>query len=274
MDTMSIILVGCGNMGRAMLEGWLSSGQAVPEHVVLIEPVEALRAAASVLGVNAIADVADLDRDIEPELIIFAVKPQALADVVPVFARFKRSCTYVSIAAGTPIAAFKRMLGEEAAVVRCMPNTPAAIGKGMIVAVADERVAPAAWQRLASLLSASGKVTAIDDERLMDAVTAVSGSGPAYVFHFIESLQAAACAVGLSQETAKLLAIQTVFGAAALAAESADEPGELRRKVTSPNGTTAAALEVLMTEDGMSQLVEKAVQAAHRRSVELRQQDT
>ncbi len=273
MGMTSIILVGCGNMGRAMLEGWLSSGQAAPEHVVVIEPVEALRAAASTLGVKAIPDMAALDRYIEPDFVIFAVKPQVMADVVPGFVRFKRGCTYVSIAAGTPIAAFKRMLGEDAAVVRCMPNTPAAIGKGMIAAVADDRVDPAAWRRLASLLSANGEFAAIEDENLMDAVTAVSGSGPAYVFHFIESLQAAACAAGLPRETAKLLAMQTVFGAAALAVESADEPGELRRKVTSPKGTTAAALDVLMAGDAMSRLLERAVDAAHRRSIELRQQD-
>ncbi len=158
---------------------------------------------------------------------------------------------------------------KTAPLVRCMPNPPAAIGKGMMVVVGNSHVSPEARAFVDDLLSASGKVAGIDDEQLIDAVTAVSGSGPAYIFHFIECLTAAGESAGLPSDTAKLLAMQTVYGAAALAAESDEEPGRLREQVTSPNGTTAAALSVLMGEDRLKKLVGEAVEAARKRSVEL-----
>src|SRR5690606_11434236 len=188
---------------------------------------------------------------------------------VPAYARFRDGATFVSVAAGTPIAAFERLLGAGAAVIRCMPNTPAAIGQGMMVTVANAHVAQPAAAFVRDLLSASGRAAERADEGLMDAVTAGSGSGPAYVFHFIECLTAAGEAAGLPADTARLLAMQTVYGAAALAAESGEEPGELRRQVTSPNGTTAAALSVLMGDDRLKTLVAEAVEAARRRSAEL-----
>ena len=150
-----------------------------------------------------------------------------------------------------------------------MPNTPAAIGKGMMVVFADDRVSPRMKSFVSDLLSASGEVASVDDEALMDAVTAVSGSGPAYVFHFIECLTAAAKKAGLPDDVAALLARQTVFGAACLAAESGEEPGRLREQVTSPNGTTAAALAVLMGEGRLEKLITEAVEAARLRSIEL-----
>jgi pyrroline-5-carboxylate reductase len=167
------------------------------------------------------------------------------------------------------MATFEEILGERAPIVRCMPNTPAAIGKGMMVTFANGRVSDDTRKFVADLLSASGEVASIDDESLMDAVTAVSGSGPAYIFHFIECLTAAAESAGLPTETAKLLAMQTVYGAASLAAESGEEPGVLRQQVTSPNGTTAAALAVLMGEGRLKRLVTEAVEAARLRSIEL-----
>ena len=265
-----VVLVGCGNMGRAMLEGWLASGRLKPGQALVVEPTDALRARAAALGAAALTDAGEIGADVAPRLVVFAVKPQVILDVIPPYARFKGSATYVSVAAGTPIAAFERLLGGDAAVIRCMPNTPAAIGKGMMVTVANPNVKPEAAGFVRALLAASGAVAEIADEALMDAVTAVSGSGPAYVFHFIECLTAAGEAAGLPTETAKLLAMQTVYGAASLAAESDEEPGELRRQVTSPNGTTAAALSVLMGEDRLKTLVVEAVDAARRRSVELR----
>jgi pyrroline-5-carboxylate reductase len=150
-----------------------------------------------------------------------------------------------------------------------MPNTPAAIGKGMMVVFSNPLVSDDVRRFVLELLSASGVVTTIDDERLMDAVTAVSGSGPAYVFHFIEALTVAAEKAGLPAETAKLLALQTVFGASSLASESDEDPGVLRQQVTSPNGTTAAALAVLMGGDRLTKLVTEAVEAARLRSIEL-----
>lgn len=265
----TVMLAGCGNMGRAMLEGWLSSGQLAPAEVLVIEPVEALRTRAEALGVRTVADAAQIAVDITPHLIVFAVKPQTILEILPAYARFNTSATYLSVVAGTPIATFEQLLGQEAAIIRCMPNTPAAIGKGMMVTVANAHVEPATAAFIRDLLSASGRVTEIADETLMDAVTAVSGSGPAYVFHFIECLTSAGEAAGLPADIAKTLAMQTIYGAASLAAASSEEPGELRRQVTSPNGTTAAALTVLMEGERMKKLVEEAVAAACERSVEL-----
>lgn len=264
-----VVLVGCGNMGRAMLEGWLASGRLAPGEAAVVEPAEALRERAAALGVPAHRDAAGLAHDAAPRLVVFAVKPQVILDVVPAYVHFSDSATYLSVAAGTPIAAFETILGAGAAIIRCMPNTPAAIGKGMMVTVANGNVSAGTEEFVRDLLSASGEVATVADEALMDAVTAVSGSGPAYVFHFIECLTAAGQAAGLPAETAKLLAMQTVFGAASLAAESGTEPGELRRQVTSPNGTTAAALSVLMGDDRLKKLISEAVEAARARSVEL-----
>jgi pyrroline-5-carboxylate reductase len=264
-----IVLVGCGNMGYAMLAGWLSSGKLGADEAIVVEPTDALRERATALGVTALSDAGEIAADAAPRLVVFAVKPQVILNVVPAYARFKPSATYVSVAAGTPISAFEGALGADAGIIRCMPNTPAAIGKGMMVVVANDNVDAATSDFVRDLLSASGEVAMIDDEGLMDAVTAVSGSGPAYVFHFIECLTAAGEKAGLPVETAKLLAMQTVYGAAALAAESREDPGTLRQQVTSPNGTTAAALSVLMGDDRLKTLVTEAVEAARARSVEL-----
>ena len=265
-----VVLAGCGNMGFAMLSGWLKSGKLNPHEVYVVEPNEALRARAEALGAQVSAAAADMPAEIAPKLVIFAVKPQVMRDVIPAYQRFAgMGTTYLSIAAGTRVQVFEDLLGKSASIVRCMPNTPAAIGKGMMVTYANQNVPDDAKSFVADLLSASGEVATIDDEGLMDAVTAVSGSGPAYVFHFIESLTAAAEAAGLPTETAKLLAMQTVYGAAALAAESDETPGKLREQVTSPNGTTAAALNVLMGGDRLKTLVTEAVEAARKRSVEL-----
>lgn len=267
----TVVLAGCGNMGRAMLEGWLASGKLQPANVLVVEPAQALRSRAEALGVKAVADVAQIGADVAARLVVFAVKPQVILEIVPAYARFKQDATYLSVAAGTSIAVFGELLGQDAAIMRCMPNTPAAIGKGMMVTVANPHVAPQTALFIRDLLSASGQVAEIADEALMDAVTAVSGSGPAYVFHFIECLTAAGEAAGLPGDVAKLLAMQTIYGAATLAAESSEEPGELRRQVTSPNGTTAAALSVLMDDERLKKLVTQAVAAARDRSIELGQ---
>lgn len=268
----TVVLAGCGNMGRAMLEGWLAAGKLMPAEVLVVEPVEALRARAVALGVRAVADAAQLGADVVPGLIVFAVKPQIIHEIVPAYARFRKGATYLSVAAGASIATFEKMLGNDAAIVRCMPNMPASIGKGMMVTVANPHVEKATASFIRDLLSASGHVAEIANEGLMDAVTAVSGSGPAYVFYFIECLAEAGEAAGLPADIAKLLAMQTIYGAASLAIESSEEPGELRRQVTSPNGTTAAALAVLMGDERMKQLITEAVDAARQRSVELGQE--
>ncbi|MBS3648529.1 pyrroline-5-carboxylate reductase [Pseudaminobacter sp. 19-2017] len=265
-----VLLVGCGNMGYAMLEGWLKSGRLAPSDVFVVEPSSDLRSRAAALGAATGASAAEPPADAEPRLVIFAVKPQVIRDVTADYRRLGNGSTvFLSVAAGTPVRTFEEILGAETPVVRCMPNTPAAIGKGMMVVFSTERVPASERTFIKDLLSASGAVATIEDEGLMDAVTAVSGSGPAYVFHFIESLTAAAETAGLPAQTAKLLAMQTVLGAASLAAESPHDPAELRRQVTSPNGTTAAALSVLMGDDRLKKLLTEAVEAARARSVEL-----
>ncbi len=264
------ILVGCGNMGFAMLAGWLKSGNVSASEVFVVEPNDDLRDRASGLGVMTGAGASDLPADATPRLIVLAVKPQVIRDVTAEYRRFGGGKpVFLSVAAGTPVATFSEILGAITPIVRVMPNTPAAIGKGMMVMFANSHVATGELAFLHELLATSGAVASIDDEALMDAVTAVSGSGPAYVFHFIECLTAAGEAAGLPPATAKLLAMQTVFGAASLAAESGEEPAVLRQQVTSPNGTTAAALGVLMGGDRLKTLVTEAVEAARVRSVEL-----
>jgi pyrroline-5-carboxylate reductase len=265
-----LVLVGCGNMGFAMLSGWLKAGRLEPGDVLVVEPGEGLRRRVSDLKVEAVGDAADLPDALRPDLVMFAVKPQVIRAVAPAYRRFAAcGATFLSIAAGTRIALFEELLGGNVPVMRCMPNTPAAIGKGMMVLVSNGRVASAMDAFIEALMSTSGRVARIGSEDLMDAVTAVSGSGPAYIFHFIECLAAAAEKTGLPAETAKLLAMQTVYGAACLAAESGEEPGRLREQVTSPNGTTAAALGVLMGENRLRDLLAEAVEAARKRSVEL-----
>lgn len=268
--TVKVVLVGCGNMGYAMLSGWLKSGKLIAGETFVVEPNEALRERAGKLGSAVAADAAGLPGELKPNIVIFAVKPQVMRAVVPAYRRFAAGgTTFVSIAAGTGIAVFEELLGGSTGIIRCMPNTPAAIGKGMMVMVSNAHASGEAKAFVADLLSASGEVATIAEEGLMDAVTAVSGSGPAYVFHFIEALTVAAEKAGLPPDTAKLLAMQTVYGAASLAAESGEEPGVLRQQVTSPNGTTAAALGVLMGEERLTKLVTDAVEAARLRSIEL-----
>ena len=268
--TVRLVLVGCGNMGYAMLSGWLKSGKLAQSDVFVVEPNADLRSRAEALGCHAAADAGAIPADAVPQLVVIAVKPQVIRAVTAAYARFGDGrTTFLSIAAGTPIAIFEDVLGSRAPITRCMPNTPAAIGKGMMVLFSNDLVTDETKRLIADLLSASGEVTTIDDESLMDAVTAVSGSGPAYIFHFIEALTAAAETAGLPTQTARLLAMQTVYGAASLAAESKEDPGVLRQQVTSPNGTTAAALAVLMGDDRLTKLVTEAVEAARLRAIEL-----
>jgi pyrroline-5-carboxylate reductase len=205
-----------------------------------------------------------------PGIIVLAVKPQVMGQVLPSYVQFaKDGSTFLSIAAGIGTASMQDRLGTAAPIIRCMPNTPAAIGKGMLVYWRNAHVGEEAEAFVRKLLAASGRVARVEDEALIDAVTAVSGSGPAYVFHFIECLTEAGVGAGLPREIAGELAMQTVMGSGALAAQSGETPARLREQVTSPNGTTAAALAVLMKDGRMQALIGEAVEAAHRRAVEL-----
>ncbi len=262
-----VVLAGAGNMGFAMLAGWLDAGILAPADVAVVEPADALRERAAARGIRAVAAPEALAGE-TPELIVLAVKPQVILNVAAAYRGFA-GATFLSIAAGVRMAALAAVLGETAPVVRCMPNTPAAIGKGMMVTFSGPGVPAATAALVDRLLAASGAIAAVPDEGLMDAVTAVSGSGPAYVFHFIEALTEAARSVGLDSAAATLLARQTVYGAASLAFESGEDAGRLREQVTSPNGTTAAALGVLMGEGRLTKLLTEAVEAARYRSVEL-----
>jgi len=257
-----IILVGCGNMGFAMLDGWVKASDA-RFHVV--EPDDGLRARAEGVGAMGYAGAAELPGDLEPALVFLAVKPQSMAVVAPDYARYA-SATFVSVAAGTTVASLKDWLGD-VAVIRTMPNTPAAVGEGMLVSFASTGVSGEMRAQVDRLLACCGETGWIDSESLMDAVTAVSGSGPAYVFHMIECLSAAAERLGLSADLSAKLALQTVAGSGILARQSADDPGTLRQKVTSPGGTTAAALDVLVGR--MGPLMAEATEAARDRGVAL-----
>lgn len=265
-----VILVGCGNMGFSMLSSWLRSGVLSAGEVLVVEPNVDLRLRAEGLGVATASSAALVPGAADPELIVLAVKPQSIGEVVAAYHRFGGGdTTFLSVAAGVSFAAFERMLGRTAPIVRCMPNMPASIGKGMTVTISNALVSGKAKELVNRLLSAGGKVEPIDDESLMDVVTAISGSGPAYVFYFIESLAAVAEDSGLSPEFAMLLAKQTIYGAASLAVETRGDPGELRRQVTSPNGTTAAALATLSEGNRLKNLLADAVEAARNRSAEL-----
>lgn len=262
----AVLLVGCGKMGGALLAGWMRRRFGGPFHVVEPAPRRRLR------GVRYYASPERLPRALEPAAVVFAVKPQAFDTVLPPYRRFAEGgAAMLSIVAGKTLGGMARRLGDNAALVRAMPNTPAAIGRGMTVACASPTASKATRALCGTLLGAVGDVAWVADESLLDPVTAVSGSGPAYVFLLIESLAAAGEAQGLAPDLAQRLAITTVAGAGELARIAAETPAQLREAVTSPGGTTRAALDVLMAENGLARLISDAVAAAARRSRELAQ---
>ncbi len=258
-----LVMLGCGKMGSAMLAGWLRTGLP-PKSVYVIDPnpSEWLRSQ----GVHIGAALPD-----NPAIAIIAVKPQMMAEALPDVGVLGNGQTLViSVAAGTPIATFARVLGDQTPIVRAMPNTPAAIGRGITALIGNAHVKPDAMDLAEALLLSVGQCVRLEDEGQMDAVTAVSGSGPAYVFHLIEALAAAGQAQGLPADMAMDLAKATVGGAGELAETADEDPTQLRVNVTSPNGTTQAALEVLMDDQtGFHSLLRRAVAAAADRSKEL-----
>ena len=259
-----LVLLGCGKMGSAMLAGWLSGGLP-PKSVHVIDPAPSQWLSSTGVHINA-------GLPASPAIVLIAVKPQMMGDALPAIAAMGEGDTlFVSVAAGTPIAAFEAALGAKSPIIRAMPNTPAAVGKGITAIIGNAQSTAAHLDLAEALLSAVGQVVRLEDEDQMDAVTGVSGSGPAYVFHMIETLAAAAEAEGLAPELAMQLAKATVAGAGALAEEAEETPAQLRINVTSPNGTTQAGLEVLMDEsEGLPPLVRATVAAAANRSRELK----
>ncbi len=263
-----LLLAGAGKMGGAILEGLLARGLDARQ-VIVQEPSPA-PAVAAFLADHAIDIVPYIDAlTSPPAVIVMAVKPQIVDEVMPGLAKLAGPQTLLlSIAAGRPLAAFEKYL-PHTAVVRAMPNTPAAIQRGITVAVPNARVTPVQRALADDLLAAVGEVVWVDDEALLDPVTAVSGSGPAYVFFLTECLAEAGRAAGLDAELAAQLARATIVGSAALLDASELSAAELRRNVTSPGGTTAAALAVLGGEDGLQKLMTAAVAAATKRGREL-----
>jgi pyrroline-5-carboxylate reductase len=261
-----LVLLGCGKMGGAMLEGWLARGLP-PAAFTVLDPNPAPRL--TELAAEGVRLNAGLPE--QPAVCVLAVKPQMMAEALPRLAAFGNGATvFLSIAAGTPIRFFESVLGADTPVVRAMPNTPAAVGRGITALIGNAAAGETALALAEDLLAAVGQTVRIDAESQMDAVTAVSGSGPAYVFLLIEALAAAGEAEGLSPELAMRLARATVGGAGQLAESSPDSPEQLRINVTSPGGTTAAALAVLMRDgSGLPALLREAVAAAAARSREL-----
>ena len=260
-----ILLVGCGRMGGAMLAGWREQGLA---RSVAVDPAPE---AASHAGpdLSVVADAAAVPADFAPAAVVFAVKPQNAAEVLPQHARFAGTAVFLSIMAGRTIVGIRALLGDPAAVVRAMPNTPAAVRQGVTVACAGPGVTPPQRALCDRLLQAIGAVAWADDEALLDPVTAVSGSGPAYVFLLAELMEQAAIEQGIPADLARLLARQTVSGSGALLAASKEDAAELRRAVTSPGGTTERALAVLMAKDAWPAAIARAIADATRRSREL-----
>jgi pyrroline-5-carboxylate reductase len=261
----TLVLAGAGKMGGAMLEGWYRLGLKL-DNVVVVEPQpgpEIMTLGERGLRINPALDT------IAASAIVIAVKPQVAPQALPALAPLiRRDTVAISIMAGRTLAFLEKLL-PGAAFVRAMPNTPAAIGRGITVAVPNARVSGAQRALAHKLLAATGAVEWVADETLMDAVTAVSGSGPAYVFLLAESLARAGAAAGLPADLAARLARATVAGSGELLHGSPLDAATLRQNVTSPGGTTAAALDVLMGGDGLDPVIEKAVAAATRRSREL-----
>lgn len=264
--TGTILLAGAGKMGSAMLTGWLSGGLD-PRRVAVIDPhISPEITALAARGVALNPDATTVGRHVET--LVVAVKPQMFREAGAKLKSFVSDKTsVVSIMAGTTIASLAEVCGG--AVVRAMPNTPAAIGRGITVAVAAENVSAAQRAVADALLRATGSVEWVGDEGLMDAVTAVSGSGPAYVFLLAEELARAGVEAGLPEALATKLARETVAGSGELLHQSELPASTLRQNVTSPGGTTAAALGVLMGEPGLRDLMIRAIAAATKRSKEL-----
>lgn len=265
-DIGPVMLIGAGKMGMALARGWLDAGLP-PNNLVLVDPNpgETARELAQDYDLTISAEAVGL----QPNVLVLAVKPQIIDAVMASLSPVVGPHTLIlSIAAGIDIARLSSGLGT-GRIIRTMPNTPAQVGKGISGAVPGPDVEPVDRERAEALLRAAGPVVWLDEEGQLDAVTGVSGSGPAYVFHLVEALAAAAKAQGLPDAIAEQLARQTVIGSAALLEADPSTPAVLRQNVTSPKGTTEAGLKVLMGEGGLTDLIGRTVDAARKRSEEL-----
>lgn len=263
----TLLLVGCGKMGTALLRGWLNAGLDAAQFYVQDPNPDA---ALAELGVHLNVTTEALEAA-SPSVVILAIKPQLAVEVLPPIAVLAAPETLVvSLMAGVSINTMSELLGGEAAFVRTMPNTPAAMGEGITALYASAGTQDTQKTAAEALLGAVGQTVWLDNEKMIDAVTAISGSGPAYVFHMVEALAAAAVNLGLPQDMAAQLAMQTVIGSAAMLRQDEADPRQLRVNVTSPGGTTEAALDVLMGDTGgLVDLMRRATQAAAMRAAEL-----
>jgi pyrroline-5-carboxylate reductase len=264
----SLVLVGAGKMGGAMLQGWLKAGVPVRQIVALDPnpPAEVL----TLIDKNSIRHNPDIASIIDPEVVLVAVKPQVMDEVLAGLTSLSKSKQLVlSVVAGKTIAHLAHFFGSDAAIIRTISNTPAAIGRGITAMASNPNVTPAQEALAEQLLSSIGEVVRVPAEEQIDWVTAVSGSGPAYVFWLTECLTAAGTKLGLDPKLAEQLARSTVAGSGELMRQSGMDAATLRQNVTSPNGTTFAALQHLMANDGLMPLMERAVAAAAKRSKEL-----
>ena len=267
-----ILLAGCGKMGSAMLQGWLAQLDAGLEFTVFdpMLPEDHMACQDDRVTAMTTLDPQQFPADQAPDLVVLAMKPQMLPDAMPPLAAISTPKTvFLSIAAGITMDRLKAHLGDDRGIIRTMPNTPAAIGKGITAMIFNNAVDAEMIALTKAMMSVIGSVVELDDEADMDAVTGVSGSGPAYVFLMREALESAGITAGLKPDLAAKLAQATISGAASLMDASAESPSQLRINVTSPAGTTQAALDVLMAENGLHQLMTSAVLAARDRSKEL-----
>ena len=272
----SFFILGCGKMGSAMLAGWLAGEDKRAFEFIIIDPYFTKTGTLDDARVHAFASLSEAVSagHSRPDLMLLSVKPQMMAEALQDVGLLSCDDTcFISIAAGLSIDGITRLLPsvDGAKIIRAMPNTPAAIGKGMTALIGNQHNRDDELQNAVSLMQVSGLVICLDDESQMDAVTALSGSGPAYIFLMAEAMADAGEALGLSADMARILANQTIYGAANLLHDSEDEASILRQNVTSKGGTTAAALSVLMADEGLGVLMKKALKAAHQRSVELGQ---
>jgi pyrroline-5-carboxylate reductase len=264
----TLVLVGAGKMGGAMLEGWLKAG-ADPKKIVALDPGPPPEVLA-LLTKHGIRHNPTVEGITDAEVVLVAVKPQVMDDVLaPLHVLAKSEPAILSVVAGKTIAKLAEHFGADASIIRTMPNTPAAVGRGITAMVGNAHVTPSQLALAEQLLSTIGEVVRVDTEEQIDWVTGVSGSGPAYVFFLTECLAAAGESLGLAPKLAEQLARATVAGSGELMRQSGIDAATLRQNVTSPKGTTYEALQVLMADDGLKPLMQKAVAAAARRSKEL-----
>ncbi|AJE48329.1 pyrroline-5-carboxylate reductase [Celeribacter indicus] len=263
LKTRGMVLLGCGKMGSAMLRGWLDGGLP-PASVTVLDPNPSDWLKATGVRLNSALPDA-------PAIVLIAVKPQMMGDALPALKALGGGATlFLTVAAGISIATYEEMLGADTPIVRAMPNTPAAVGRGITGIVGNARASAADLDLAEELLRAVGQVVRLESEAQIRPLTAISGCGPAYVFHLIEAMAAAGEKAGLPADMAMKLAKATVGGAGQLAETSDEDPAQLRINVTSPGGVTAEALRVLMDEEtGLPPLMDRAVQAAIKRDEDL-----